>query len=52
MVSCRVHQKHAQKHYVTSDAARLRIMNLDCALLTKLVKFDIKETAGVLETFH
>jgi hypothetical protein len=39
-----VHQEHAQKHNVASDAACLGVVYLDSSLLTNLRLFDIEET--------
>jgi hypothetical protein len=49
MVCRRVHQQHAKKHYVTGNAARLSVVDLDRRLLADLAQLDIEETADMLE---
>jgi len=43
VVSGRVHQEHAEKHDMSSNSARLRVMNLYRSFWADLGLFDVEE---------
>lgn len=49
VVSCGIHEQHAQKHDVACDASRLSVVNLDCRHWSDLGSFHVEKIDVVSE---